>query len=422
MFRIEDNVPHYYVDHSRDFQLFCRLYDIAFTSVKRDIDNVINFSDCYKCPDRLLDLLAVRVGFFDYKSLPTDALRMILAAFPYIMKHKGTITAIKECINLFLRYNKSQNVEYEIDSSGGNVTLTLETTFGNEYILDILLAYVIPTGCRITYQISNIYNFEEQLEPDELSLVVRTSSANNSKVSSSTITQFLTGSCIFELLDENTADTEYTHRVVLGEDCFIDCTEVEKSGSKLFIKTPATLNYQNCLYTLSQSQKNNSSYVAWNDLGVRAIEITFMYQDASTCTYQLRDQILSEDELMDSLSLGMVGTTNVYVPLSSDESKLVMSLNNTINSVYQQVQVSREDNIAKVKVFTAKHSNYQEEYTNGQFIAIKNIDMRNDTTSIPYSIDRSQNTFIFNNLETDSTYKLYITYYDGKVISHDITN
>ena len=30
MFRVENNVPDVYVQESRDFQLFCKLYDLAF--------------------------------------------------------------------------------------------------------------------------------------------------------------------------------------------------------------------------------------------------------------------------------------------------------------------------------------------------------------------------------------------------------
>lgn len=196
MFRLQNNVPYYYVNNSRDFQLFCRLYDVAFTSAKCDIDNIISVTDSYECPDRLLEVIATRVGFFHARSVPADALRMILRAFPYIMKHKGTEGAIEDCINLFLRYNKAQDAKYSLQYEDENIILTLETTFGNEYILDILLSYVIPTGCYLIYQIASINTVVDLNIPVEtLILATLPDDTQNSMVvpgnGSNNITDFL---------------------------------------------------------------------------------------------------------------------------------------------------------------------------------------------------------------------------------------
>ena len=40
MFRIQDNVPEVYVEESRDFQLFSRIYDFAFQSCKLRVDSL----------------------------------------------------------------------------------------------------------------------------------------------------------------------------------------------------------------------------------------------------------------------------------------------------------------------------------------------------------------------------------------------
>ena len=49
VFRIEKNVPEIYVRESRDFQLFCRLYDCVFDGVKFDIDSMLNVLDTHSC-------------------------------------------------------------------------------------------------------------------------------------------------------------------------------------------------------------------------------------------------------------------------------------------------------------------------------------------------------------------------------------
>ena len=42
MLRLENNTPSIYCQKSRDFQLFCRLYDVVNNGVKFDIDSIIN--------------------------------------------------------------------------------------------------------------------------------------------------------------------------------------------------------------------------------------------------------------------------------------------------------------------------------------------------------------------------------------------
>ena len=90
MFRLQNNTPSYYVNNSRDFQLFCRLYDYINNGVKFDIDSIININDPLKINDRLLNLYGSKVGFFTNKNINTNVLRRILKAFPYLIKYKGT--------------------------------------------------------------------------------------------------------------------------------------------------------------------------------------------------------------------------------------------------------------------------------------------------------------------------------------------
>ena len=106
MFRVENNVPDIYVNESRDFQLIARLYDLAIQSSRFSIDSLVYASDTMKCNEQLLPLLATKLGIFDNLKLTDLQYRQILSAFPYIIRYKGSPTAIQLVLRLFGRmYN-----------------------------------------------------------------------------------------------------------------------------------------------------------------------------------------------------------------------------------------------------------------------------------------------------------------------------
>ena len=84
MFLVENNVPDVYVQESRDFQLFSRLYDLVFQSSRFSIDSIPYASDTMHCNDALLPLIATKVGFFTDVNLTNYSHRKVLSAFYYI--------------------------------------------------------------------------------------------------------------------------------------------------------------------------------------------------------------------------------------------------------------------------------------------------------------------------------------------------
>lgn len=162
-FRLQENVPDIYVEQSRDFQLFCNLFDVVNGGVKFDIDSIRDVSDTELCSDRLLEFLKVKLGFLSNKHISTTALRIILKGFPYLIKNKGSRLGIQQAIILFL---KTQGIE-------GAVTVIPQNRVTNDYddlidtykvdvsiksqllditILEELLKYVLPAGYDIEYQ------------------------------------------------------------------------------------------------------------------------------------------------------------------------------------------------------------------------------------------------------------------------------
>lgn len=153
MFRVENNVPDVYINESRDFQLFSRLYDLVFQSSRFSIDSMEQLSDTMYCNDAVLPLIATKVGFFTDLRLTSKADRQILSAFPHIMKFKGSLQGIQLVANLFERIVNT-NVYLEYDSEDKNkILICFEDYAPNISLLTALLDYIRPTGLLIDFRV-----------------------------------------------------------------------------------------------------------------------------------------------------------------------------------------------------------------------------------------------------------------------------
>lgn len=90
MFRLQNHVPEVYADQSRDFQLFCRLYDACFCGVKFSIDSMARVTSTQFCDSSILELLKTKLGLFSTVTVDTNELRYLLQAFPTIIRYKGS--------------------------------------------------------------------------------------------------------------------------------------------------------------------------------------------------------------------------------------------------------------------------------------------------------------------------------------------
>ena len=79
---------------SRDFQSFCKLFDLIINSIKNNIDYYVNLIDMDSCPDSLLPLLASYVGYkYDYTE-SYDANRIIIKNYPSLIRNRGSEVGI----------------------------------------------------------------------------------------------------------------------------------------------------------------------------------------------------------------------------------------------------------------------------------------------------------------------------------------
>jgi hypothetical protein len=168
LIRIKDNVPQPYVSESRDFQLFTRVLDFVQNSLKFDIDTMTNVVDTDLISDAYLDRLKSKLGFFTTNVYDDRTLRIVLSAFPYIIKYKGSEEGIKRCVNTYLNiagvsggcridvYNNDDDYPYTVRVGiGGTLTVT--------NVLKDMLSYVMPSGYGL-----DIYSYTPISAPAEV--------------------------------------------------------------------------------------------------------------------------------------------------------------------------------------------------------------------------------------------------------------
>ena len=158
MFRLAQNVPEIYVQKSRDFQLFTRLYDAVFNGVKYSTDAVLMTLDAKDCNQSLLELLKTKLGLFTDVSLTEHELRCVLQAFPTIVKHKGSWQGVDDILNLFQRMNRNHGDRGYVNKDTANDTYEVILEFNkpltNDKLLMELLRYVLPTGYTVVYKVA----------------------------------------------------------------------------------------------------------------------------------------------------------------------------------------------------------------------------------------------------------------------------
>ena len=154
------SVPGNYYSRSRDFQLIGRIMDCVFNSSKMYSDMVAYDTICKNTDTRLLDLVSKTIGFDVKRVYDTEDLYVLCSTFNSILKRKGTIESVKDCIRVLL---KSQNIDksftvddvYALKEFPGGVTRNVKQYRLNIYIphemtdialLEDMLDYVLPTG------------------------------------------------------------------------------------------------------------------------------------------------------------------------------------------------------------------------------------------------------------------------------------
>lgn len=156
--RTEFEVPSVYTEQSRDFQLLCRLYSFIFNSTKYDVDNIEKITNSHEIRTNLLPLLQTKVGFFSNLKIEDTSLRLILEAFPLMVKYKGSLQAIEWALNVFLKIlnlrvsviitkTESETQFYNMHLPDHTIVIGLNAAFqSNANAFGEMLRYILPAG------------------------------------------------------------------------------------------------------------------------------------------------------------------------------------------------------------------------------------------------------------------------------------
>ena len=154
MIKLQNLTPEVYYKESRDFQLLGRLFDLVLNAVKTDADLLYNLPLITNSDEKLLELLALTLGFKPKHQYNAKNLKAVCSVFSEILRNKGSIKAIKiACEALFNSMDISQQLDYDFTKGKDNTELNLYIAkdFGDITLLNDLLSYILPAGmsCNI---------------------------------------------------------------------------------------------------------------------------------------------------------------------------------------------------------------------------------------------------------------------------------
>lgn len=151
--QLENMVPEYYVNRSRDFQLLCRTLNVFLGASEEQSRKIVNNWDIETLDESLLPLMARKLGFLGNDYIPPKILRNICKAWPRILRYKGTIQAVREAAYaVFSAYQEIYSLEVaKKEGDPSTIVIISSASQGDEYYLDLILPYIVPAGMAWEY-------------------------------------------------------------------------------------------------------------------------------------------------------------------------------------------------------------------------------------------------------------------------------
>ena len=162
MIRLQDLVPAIYYNKSRDFQFIGRLYDIVLNHIKTNTDLLYDLPNGKNKDKRLLNLLALTLGFQTKHNYNSKQLEAICSVLPLIMKNKGSLMAIVIATNALLHAEGlTQALDYKVIPNK-SIILYLPAELSDLTLLTDLMDYILPAGiyCEVIKELKSTYTIE----------------------------------------------------------------------------------------------------------------------------------------------------------------------------------------------------------------------------------------------------------------------
>ena len=150
MIKFSNQVPSIYTSASRDFQYISWLNDIVLNCVKHNVDDIYDLPN-NKTDSKIVELLAMTLGFKVKRNYDQKQLYALVAALPRILKYKGTETAIHMAGNALIAASGATG-EFKSESvSAGEIRVTFPVDLVDISLFTDLLDYILPAGmtCHI---------------------------------------------------------------------------------------------------------------------------------------------------------------------------------------------------------------------------------------------------------------------------------
>ena len=145
LIKFQDLTPEVYYKRSRDFQYIGRLFDLVLNNAKMNTDIISSLPLNPDMDPRLLDLLALTLGFKSKHEYNTKQLAALCSIFPFVLRNKGSKLAIETACNALLNAEGITKCAL-IEVGNQTVSIFLPSELSDLNLLKDLLNYILPAG------------------------------------------------------------------------------------------------------------------------------------------------------------------------------------------------------------------------------------------------------------------------------------
>lgn len=145
LIKFQDLTPEVYYKKSRDFQYIGRLFDLVLNNAKMNTDIISSLPLNPDMDPRLLDLLALTLGFKSKHEYNTKQLAALCSIFPFVLRNKGSKLAIETACNALLNAEGiTKGASIEVNNQ--TISIFLPSELSDLNLLKDLLNYILPAG------------------------------------------------------------------------------------------------------------------------------------------------------------------------------------------------------------------------------------------------------------------------------------
>lgn len=150
--KVSNLVPEVYYKKSRDFSYIGRVFEVLFNYYKTNVDLVGKSPLDENVMSNIISLAATTLGFESKHEYINKDLVALCSSFAMLLKNKGTITAIEDCINILLHtQNIQQGTTIVYDDVNLELTIYVPSQIKDIVLLEDVFEYILPAG--VTYSI-----------------------------------------------------------------------------------------------------------------------------------------------------------------------------------------------------------------------------------------------------------------------------